>query len=233
MSNERILIVEDEAIVATDLEILIKTLGYQVVGVAATGEAAIRLTHEVSPDLVLMDIRLKGDMDGIDAAEHITATLNIPIVYLTAYADEKTLERAKTTMPYGYILKPFEEKSIRTTLELAFYKFNMESMMMTLEAWHGTALRSLADPVVALNTRGRVTFLNASAQTHFGWALADVYGKTLEEVYHFTVPSYGVALKVHVSTKSATAVWWVCGMAPIIEKNGQTSGSILVFHSPD
>src|ERR1700687_2116616 len=113
MANERILVVEDEGVVAADLESILHHLGYEVVGIAPSGEEAVEIGEKEKPNLVLMDIRLKGEMDGIDAAEQIIARFDIPVTYLTAYADETTLNRAKTTMPYGYILKPFQESDIR------------------------------------------------------------------------------------------------------------------------
>ncbi len=112
MENTRILVVEDEAIVAKDIEGSLKNLGYAVCGRVYTGEEAIQKVTETQPDLVLMDILLKGDMDGIETAQQIRTRFNIPVVYLTAHADEKTLRRAKMTQPYGYLTKPFEEKEL-------------------------------------------------------------------------------------------------------------------------
>jgi DNA-binding LytR/AlgR family response regulator len=122
MSQIRILIVEDELIVSKDLEQRLKRLGYDVVGTAATGLKAIELANEKLPDIILMDIMLKGDMNGIEAADIIGKTLNIPYIYLTAYAENNTLEKAKLTEPYGYIVKPFKEIDIVTTLEMAVHK---------------------------------------------------------------------------------------------------------------
>jgi CheY-like chemotaxis protein len=113
MTQARILIVEDERIVATDLRQRLTSVGYTVVGMAATGDEAIRMVEETSPDLVLMDITLKGDMDGVQAATAILGRCEIPVLYLTANADSGTLERAKTTGPFGYILKP--STSLRLT----------------------------------------------------------------------------------------------------------------------
>jgi two-component system, LytTR family, response regulator LytT len=122
MSKANILVVEDESIVAKDIQQSLKKLGYHVVGVSATGEKAIELANEFKPDIVLMDIMLKGEMSGIDAAEVIRRTNNIPVIYLTAYADENTLSKAKVTEPYGYIIKPFKEIDIHTSIEMALYK---------------------------------------------------------------------------------------------------------------
>lgn len=126
MSKNNILVVEDEAIVSKDIQQSLKKLGYNIVGASATGERAIELANEYKPDLVLMDIMLKGDMSGIDTAEKIKETLNIPVIYLTAYADENTLSKAKVTEPYGYIIKPFKEIDLHTSIEMALYKHSKE-----------------------------------------------------------------------------------------------------------
>ncbi len=127
MGKSNVLVVEDEAIVSKDIQHSLKKLGYNVVGAASTGEKAIELALELKPDIVLMDIMLKGELTGIDAAEEIRATANIPVIYLTAYADEGTLSRAKVTEPYGYIIKPFKEIDIHTSIEMAIYKHQKES----------------------------------------------------------------------------------------------------------
>jgi DNA-binding LytR/AlgR family response regulator len=127
MSKVNILVVEDESIVSKDIQQSLKKLGYNVVGAASTGEAAIRLAEEKQPDLILMDIMLKGAMSGIDTATAIKEKLNIPVIYLTAYADESTLNKAKITEPFGYILKPFKEIDLHTSIEMALFKHKKET----------------------------------------------------------------------------------------------------------
>ncbi len=127
MSKTNILIVEDESIVAKDIQNSLKKLGYIVVGICSTGEDAIKVTEELKPDLILMDIMLKGDMSGIDSATHIREKHNIPVIYLTAYADESTLSKAKVSEPYGYIIKPFKEIDLHTSIEMAIYKHGKET----------------------------------------------------------------------------------------------------------
>lgn len=121
-----ILVTEDESIVRKDIERSLKKLGYNVVGSADTGEKAIELAAELKPDLALMDIMLKGDMTGIEAADSIKKNIDIPIIFLTAYADESTLAKAKVTEPHGYILKPFKEIDIHTSIEMAMHKHKKE-----------------------------------------------------------------------------------------------------------
>ena len=127
MARARILVVEDERIVAEDVGESLDRLGYCVLAIVSSGEEAVKKAEELGPDLVLMDIVLRGDVDGIEAAEQIRAHFKIPVVYLTAYANDETLERAKVTQPFGYIVKPFEERELYTSIEVALYKHKMEA----------------------------------------------------------------------------------------------------------
>jgi CheY-like chemotaxis protein len=122
----RLLIVEDEGIVALNIQRRLEGLGYNVVANVASGEEVIAVVEETRPELVLMDIKLEGKVDGIEAAAQIRDRFQIPVVYLTAYTNEETLNRAKLTEPYGYILKPFEARDLATTIEVALYKYQME-----------------------------------------------------------------------------------------------------------
>ena len=126
MGKISVLVVEDESIVSKDIQYSLKKLGYNVVGVAATGQKAIELCGEKLPDIILMDIMLKGDINGIQASTRIKEVYNIPVIFLTAYADENTLSKAKVTEPYAYIIKPFKEIDLHTSIEMAFYKHSKE-----------------------------------------------------------------------------------------------------------
>lgn len=126
MAKTNVLVVEDESIVSKDIQQSLKKLGYNVVGAASTGEKAIDLAHAENPDIILMDIMLKGNITGIETSEKIKEDLNIPIIFLTAYADEATLSKAKVTEPYGYIIKPFKEIDLHTSIEMALYKHKKE-----------------------------------------------------------------------------------------------------------
>lgn len=122
----RILVVEDEHIVAMGIKKMLKNLGYIVTGVASSGKDAISKAESTFPDVVLMDIMLKGDMDGVEAAKEIRERFDVPVVYLTAYSDSKILERAKKTEPFGYIVKPFDEKDLHSSIEVALHKHRKE-----------------------------------------------------------------------------------------------------------
>lgn len=127
MEKLNIFIVEDESIVAKDIQNSLTKLGYNVIGIANNGKDAIEKILELKPDLLLMDIMIKGDLTGIDVSEKIKEKLNVPIIFLTAYADEGTLAKAKITEPYGYILKPFKEVDLHSTIEMAYYKHQKDS----------------------------------------------------------------------------------------------------------
>jgi diguanylate cyclase (GGDEF)-like protein/PAS domain S-box-containing protein len=182
MNRRRILVVEDERLVAKHIENMVRGLGYDVAGVAATGEDAIRIALETVPDLVLMDIMLRGDMDGIGASEQIWDKAAIPVVYLTAYADEATLERAKVTDPFGYLLKPFEERELYTAIEMALYKHKTDRELKERERWLSTILTSIGDGVISTDREGRVTFMNSVAEGLTDRRKDACLGRDLDEV---------------------------------------------------
>ena len=182
MNKRQILVVEDERLVAKHIENMVRGLGYDVAGVAATGEDAVRIALGTMPDLVLMDIMLRGDMDGIAASEQIWDKAAIPVVYLTAYADEATLERAKVTDPFGYLLKPFEERELFTAIEMALYKHKTDRELKERERWLSTILTSIGDGVISTDREGRVTFMNSIAEVLTGRKKDDCLGRDLGEV---------------------------------------------------
>ncbi len=141
MKKARIFVVEDEAIVAKDLENSLKRMGYDVLGTASSGEKALVQVEECKPDLVMMDIKLKGKMNGIETASEIRKRFDIPAIYLTAHADAKVFDNAKLTEPFGYIIKPFEEKELGRTIEIALYRHKMELK----EKWESKVNKALSD----------------------------------------------------------------------------------------
>ncbi|MFP4642112.1 MAG: response regulator [Dehalococcoidia bacterium] len=184
-AKARILVVEDESLIASEIQGTLKELGYTVLDIVASGEEAIEKVDEHNPDLVLMDIVLKGEMDGIQAAEQVRAQHNIPVVYLTAYTDDKTMERAKISEPYGYIVKPFEDRELHTTIEMALYKHESEKernrLYQQLEQKHKELQqknRELERRVTELNA------LNNLFQQHLNqrFTVVEAYREVLESL---------------------------------------------------
>ena len=184
MPDARILIVEDEGIQALDMQRRLTALGYPVPVIASSGEEALQKTAVSRPDLVLMDIMLPGKIDGIMAAEKIRAGFDIPVIYITAYADEDTLRRARITEPYGYIVKPFKERELYITIDIALYKSGMERKLRESERWWSTTLKSIGDAVIATDRSAVVTFMNAVAEDLMGWKLDDAFGRKLTDVFN-------------------------------------------------
>lgn len=182
MSPARILIVEDEGIIAQDLEATLEKLGYEVSGIAVVGEEAIEMAAELQPNLVLMDIVLWGGMDGVEAAKHIRERLHIPVIYLTAHSDTATLQRAKVTGPHGYIVKPLVERELRIAIEMALQKHTMERRLTEQQQWFATTLASIGEAVIATDREGGVRFMNSLAESITGLSQTQAMGRHLDHV---------------------------------------------------
>lgn len=182
MAQATILVVEDETIVAKDIQCTLARLGYKVPATATSGEEAVRKAGEIQPDLVVMDIVLRGPMDGVETARELRTRFDVPIVYLTAYADDHTLQRAKDTAPAGYLLKPFQPSELRPTIEMALHRARLERHVKESLRWLATTVRCVEDGVVTTNGEGRVTYLNPAAETLTGWDCQEAIGQTLDTV---------------------------------------------------
>jgi PAS domain S-box-containing protein len=182
MPEINIMVVEDEYIVAKDIQNTLKKLGYSVPAIAASGEEAMDKVAEIKPDLVLMDIVLKGPMDGVQTADQIHTKFDIPVVYLTAFADDQTLQRAKVTEPYGYLIKPFQERELHSTIEMALYRQKMEKKLKENERWLATTLNSLGEAVLAADSEGSISFINPVGEWLTGHKYDDSIGKPLKDV---------------------------------------------------
>jgi PAS domain S-box-containing protein len=247
MTSVRILVVEDEAIVALDLRKRLSSLGYEVVDVTAQGEKAVEIARKHRPDLTLMDIRLRGEMDGIKAADIIRTELFLPVVYLTAHADNATVDRARVTEPFGYILKPFDERELRTVIEMALYKHEAEIKLRESERRYATTLASIGDGVIATDKNGAVTFLNKVAEKLTGWSSDDAKGIPLTKVFNICNEDTRLPIINPVARVLAEGV--IVGLAnhtilidregnevpiddcasPILDEQGNVTGAVLVF----
>ncbi len=183
MKDAKILIVEDEGITAEDIKDYLIGLGHDVLGICSTGEDAIEKARELAPDLVLMDIMLAGVTDGIQAAEIIREQYGIPVVYLTAYSDPQTLERAKVTEPYGYILKPFDQRDLQIAVEIALHKHVMQSKIIESQRWLSTTVSSVHEALIAVDSSYRVITMNQAAEKLTGWSEAEAHGRIYTQIY--------------------------------------------------
>jgi PAS domain S-box-containing protein len=237
----KILIVEDENIVAKDIQNTLKSLGYLVAGIAASGEDAIQKAGETRPDLVLMDIMLRGYQDGVEAAQRIQAQYNIPVIYLTAYTDDKTLQRAKITEPYGYLLKPFEERELHIAIEMAIHKHRMAKKLQEREQLLTKILRTINDAVIVLDPKGEVVFMNAPAENMTGWKQKEAAGKTVAEIFKIVDgDSQTAATDGAVTAAGGERQSWLVAKdgrkipiedeaVPLRDEAGNLTGAILVF----
>ena len=247
MSKTQIMIVEDEGVVAADIKESLKSLGYDVVAVVPSGEEALKKIENKKPDLVLMDIVLDGKMNGIETTDEINSRFDIPVVYLTAYADDETLERVKVTEPFGYIIKPFDDRELHTIIEMALYKHKVEKKLKESEEWLSTTLKSIGDAVIATDSKSIVKFMNGVARSLTGWKEEDAVGKALKEVFHIVngetweevedpakkVLKEGVVVGLANHTvliaKDGTERAIADSGAPIRDKENNIVGVVLVF----
>jgi len=182
MTKADILIVEDEALVAADLGDRLREMGYNVSAELASGEEALERMPHLRPDLILMDIVLDGEMDGIEAARQVRSRWDTPVVFLTAHADNNTLRRARLAEPFGYVIKPFAEAELHATVEMALHKHKVDSQLRKMERWLATTLRSIGDGVLTTDEQARVTYLNPVAERLTGWKHLEAAGRTSTEV---------------------------------------------------
>jgi PAS domain S-box-containing protein len=247
VAKANILIVEDDFVIAKVLAESLQELGYQVAGIISTGEEAVERAAKVHPDLVLMDIRLKGDMDGIEAGEAISGDLHIPIVYLTAYSDERTVERAKITEPYGYLIKPFTDTELKTTLEMAIYKHRREKREREKGEWFLETLMAISDGIITTNPEGQISFMNPAAELMTGWQSSESYLRPLPEILRLVHEETGAvvenlarraAREENLVTGDGDEVlvakngtkWPVEGrFSPIRDPRGKAIGAVAIF----
>ena len=179
----KILIVEDEGITALDIRNHLLDFGYAVTGIASSGEQAIAHAAKTPPDLVLMDIMLKGAMDGIQTAARLRERMDMPVIFLTAYGDEATVQRAASTAPYGYLLKPLRTGELRAMVEVALCKHQLERKLKQSEQWLAKTLHSIGDAVITTDARGQINFVNPAAETLTGWRHSEAKGVNVADVF--------------------------------------------------
>src|SRR5215510_421971 len=178
-----VMVVEDEQLIAKDIADTLTKLGYDVTGTVSSAEACVESAETQRPDLVLMDIHLQGELDGIEAARLLRERFDIPVVFLSAYADEGTVARAKLSAPLGYLLKPFRKSELRSAVEVGLFRHQMERQLRERERWFSTTLRAIGDAVVAVDATGQISFMNRAAEKLIGRTESGAKGKPLEAVF--------------------------------------------------
>jgi two-component system cell cycle sensor histidine kinase/response regulator CckA len=244
-AERTVLVVEDERVVAKDLQQTLVQLGYRVPVTVASAEDALRAAARECPDLVLMDIRIRGDLDGIETAKILKRRFDVPVVYLTAYADSETVARAKATEPHGYLLKPVKLEELRSTVEVALHKHEMERRLRDRERWFATTLRSIGDAVISTDAGGRITFMNPVAESLTGWSTTEARGRRASDIVRLVDESTKEVLEdpissalrsgriIHVDgslvAREGHARSIADSAAPIVDDDGTTVGAVIVF----
>jgi PAS domain S-box-containing protein len=218
MKAATILVVEDEAIVANDLQSRLIGMGYSVPTTSASGQDALQKAKLLTPDLALMDIRLKGEMDGIEAAEQLRDLFDIPCVYLTAYTDDDTLRRAKITEPYGYLVKPFEERELHTAIEMALYRHKVQQQLREKEQWLAAIMPSVQDAIIIASGQGAVISINSVAEKLTGWRQSEAAGQDLRGVFKVAGTTDNPAAQILAGAASAHFESRVC----LVRKDGES-----------
>ncbi len=245
VSQTKVLIVEDEAIVACDIERRLIKAGYAVPAIATSGEEAFRSIEQTSPNLVLMDIHLRGPADGIAIAAEVRNRFHLPVVFLTAYADKPTLERVKGSGAFSYLIKPIGHVNLASTIEVALYKHQVERELEKRDAWLQTVLDSMADAIVVTDAAGGIQFLNPTAERLTGWTNGEALGRPFWEVAHLAVADREIADDLQAAVRAgapldlpresrliaraAGRVAMVEGHIAISRIEGQPSGTVLTF----
>lgn len=245
--SARILIVEDERITAEDLRDILTELGYTITASVSSGAEAIAKADETRPDLALMDIRIKGDMDGTETARVLRERFNIPVVYLTAHADSATLSRAKLAEPLGYITKPFQEAELHASIEIALHKHREDLKARGHGQLLASTLRAMAEGVISVDRNHAVTLFNPAAEAWTGRSSTEALGQPLSEVFPLVdsvtgeeveTPLWRVLTEGTVAELSSGVLLVdragekhpISGsLAPNIDHKGEVAGAVVVF----
>jgi PAS domain S-box-containing protein len=247
VEKARIMVVEDEAVISLEIQDRLTKMGHSICGTAASGEEAVSVAAANRPDLILMDVQLRGDVDGVETAQQIRNQVEIPVIYLTAFADDRTVERARLTEPFGYLIKPFSEKELYAAIETALYKHAMEAKLRESERRYAATVRCIADCVIVTDTEMNIMLMNPAAQGVTGWGQAEAVGKRLDEIFKIVdekdltpVESpmaetirrrvvNNLTAPVLLITKNGEKVPVEDSAAPMIDEKGELTGAVMVF----
>lgn len=243
--KKKILIVEDEGIVALDIKHSLERLGYSICGIASSGDAAIEKAKATRPNLVLVDVKLQGEMDGIETAAAIKWLYHTPVIFLTAHSDADILERAKAAEPSGFVLKPYDLKELHSTIEIGLHKHEVEQKLHESRRWFAATLGCIRDSVVASDRNGRLNYINASAQQLLGLEKDEGQGDKLSGLLELFDPGtkerldltqmaqtgegYSAARTAIIVTRKSSEVSVELTAAPIRDNEGTYQGSVFVL----
>lgn len=234
MNKKKILIVEDENIIAKDLQHILKEAGYDVPYCASNSKDALKYIDELQPDLILMDVIIKGPVDGITTAQIVNQLYEIPIIFLSAYSDNHTLDRAKQTSSFGYLLKPCDERELVIAVDFGIQKANMDKMIKTQNKLYSSVIKNIDTGAIVLNHKRCIELINTQAQNILGWKDFEVLKKNIHEY----IPSYESittdkkeSYKVQVFTSKAGQVLLNLRNIELTDDQNTTTG-YLIFLSP-
>ena len=237
MAKARILVVEDEAIIAQDIQSTLVQFGYEVPQIVSSVKDVIQSVYVHKPDLVLMDIRIKGDLDGIDAAEVLYSGFNIPVIFLTAFADDETLSRAKLAESYGFINKPYHEKELYITIEFALHKHKMRKALVESKGLLDSILKSLPCGLISADIHGRITFMNENAVEILKVKQSEIHNKEIKDLFSLADGSLtsSAGLK-KIVLKDQSEKWVDIAISPLCDKGGEMIGKLYTIkngHQPE
>ncbi len=247
MTSASILIVEDERIIARGIEKQLKGMGYSIAASVSNGEDALLAVAETRPDMILMDINLGAGLDGVETAGIIRKRENVPIVFLTAFSDDAAIQRAKLTEPYGYVLKPYDDRDLQTAIEIGLYKHQANRRLQENEQWLAATLGSIGDGVIATDRDGCIRFINTLAESLTGWNQQEVVGEDIRKIFCIVNEVTGDTVQNPIfeclqtgkpgTLDTGTLLIDRNGVkrpiedsaAPICDVTGRISGAVLVF----
>jgi PAS domain S-box-containing protein len=222
MQEKSILIVEDEGVVALSIKAALTKMGYTVVGIAVSGNEAIALATEKKPDVILMDIHIKGDIDGIQTTEKINAIMDVPVIFLTAYADDETVSRAIRTGSHSYLVKPYNPRELYSNIEFAIYKSRMKFRTGSHRERLELFLMKSAEAGLILDMKNTMIFANSASETLLGWTREEMQGKNFFSLINPAVST--VTGPVDASTKTILnldAIHYLPQSATVATKSGR------------
>lgn len=237
---------EDEVLISMDIQQKLEKFGYHVSGIVASGEDALAKVNEHQPELILMDIVIQGNMDGIEAAQKIQEQFGIPVIYLTAYSDENNLRRVKLTQPSAYLLKPYSERELEITIELALHREKMRNRLENHQHWYATILKSLGEAIITFDTKQTVLYMNPAAEAFVNRQAEGTVGYPLSPCFRLQSETGPVDLNeclqqvfykgsrvqqsgLHLTDDPAQTVVDL-SIVPIKGDRGEIKGGVMVLH---